>query len=103
MVNGGGGSIMKEHADSVDAPQLALAAPESTGMRRHRRKTEIRQQVVQESQNGERRTTTIMPATHGPTGMNLSTMTFGVDIGDNHSRFQATESGRIDREPQLNL
>ena len=87
MVNGRGRSTMTKHADLIDAPQRALAAPKSTGMRRHRRKAEIRQQVVQESQNGERRTITTMPATDVPTGMNLSTMTFGVGIGDKKSNY----------------
>jgi hypothetical protein len=103
MVNGGGRSTMTKHADSIDAPQRALAAPKSTGMRRHRRKAEIRQQVVQESQNGERRTITTMPATDVPTGMNLSTMTFGVDIGDKKRNYCLLDpEGRIVREGSFN-
>ncbi|MGH9594603.1 MAG: hypothetical protein ACRD5L_16040, partial [Bryobacteraceae bacterium] len=49
---------MKKHPDSIDAPQLALAVTKSTRVRRHRRKAEIRQHVIQESRNGEQRTIT---------------------------------------------
>jgi transposase len=94
---------MKKQADSIQAPQPALAVPMSTSVRRHRRKAELRQHVIQESQNGERRTIAATPAADVPTGMNLSTMTFGVDIGDKKSNYCLLDpEGQIVREGSFN-
>jgi transposase len=94
---------MTKRADSINAPKATVAKNRSLEPRRHRRKAEIREQVIQQNQDGEhRKVTTVAPAGI-PRGMNLNRMTLGVDIGDKKSNYCLLDpEGRIVREGSFN-
>jgi hypothetical protein len=71
---------------SKDAPQSALTESKSIGGRRHRRKADIRQRVIDERRQEGSREKTAVPSTI-PDGPNLDRMTVGLDRGDKKSNY----------------
>jgi transposase len=93
---------MTKQAGSMNGLKAAAGSRTSESPR-HRRKAEIRQQVIQQNQEGVRRGITTGAPASVPAGMNLDRMTFGVDIGDKKSNYCLLDpEGRIVREGSFN-
>jgi len=80
---------MTKQADSMKTktPKGAAENDNTSEAPRRRRKAKIREQVIQQNQHGVFRTMTVGNPASVAAGMNLSSMTFGVDIGDKKSNY----------------